>query len=399
MNTNRIKKAIYNALVNVPYYNQTLLKSIDINELSFDDFTKFPIVDKSIYINDYEQFISKMCSKNSLIQEFTSGSTGQPFICYKSVNDLFRIKTSLFKHRKNACEKLNVTDNYIRLYGSWSEMNIEKNALLLSIFYINMINKYFQSVLNFQPKWLFGTPTAVVDFVNVLESQNKIEDFRNNVNLHFIEVTGEILTENQIAYLKKVLHVPIINHYGCREVWHVAFSCTNGNLHIAEDNVFVQIVDENNNDLEDADGEIIITSLNCFDVPFIKYRTGDIGRLVRSKCACGSSSAILSLSGGRCSDYITLKNGGKLSSVYIHHVFRKLFQLGFTGIDTYYVKQNDVNTFTFYLKTNDLYSSINTENKILEIMNKKISETKILFIYCQNTIRNESGKKKFFEGI
>jgi|GEM_PF-2989553 len=396
MKSKKIDSIIHSAVKNVPFYMKRYGK-IDGEDYE-QIFSNMPILDKSYYIDRLDELVSLKCNKDSLQEEFTSGSTGKPLRCYKSLNDKIKIQSSIYYHRKKSNENFNVADFYLRLYGSWCEFNIEKNAILYSVFYFEKLEYYLEKIVNLQPKWILGTPSAILDFINKLKEIEKLDYFKEKVHLLFVEVTGEILSEFQRKYIESNLSTDVINHYGCREIWHVAFSCKYGNLHIAEDNVYVEVINEMGENILDEEGEIVLTSLNCYDIPFIRYRTGDIGKISRLKCKCGNTSPILYLSGGRTSEYLICDDGRRISSVLIHHIFRKVHSLGETGIESYYVRQIEVKKIEIYMNTNDKYN-YEIEKYIQKLIREILGNIEVKFIYNINIPREKNGKMKFVKGI
>ncbi len=76
------------------------------------------------------------------------------------------------------------------------------------------------------------------------------------------------------------------------------------------DNVIVEIHDENGRTLPPGEkGKIVITALNNYSMPYLRYEIGDIGILSQSKCACGRTFPYFQSIVGRSDDFIVLPNG------------------------------------------------------------------------------------------
>ena len=85
-------------------------------------------------------------------------------------------------------------------------------------------------------------------------------------------------------------------HYGSREIGLAgAVSChTRKGMHIRENDLLVEIVDETGNPLPDGEwGEIVITTLTQEAMPFVRYRTQDRGRIIPQPCECSSVMKML----------------------------------------------------------------------------------------------------------
>ena len=91
--------------------------------------------------------------------------------------------------------------------------------------------------------------------------------------------------------IEKLWECTTFNHYGLTETgWGCAVECRAGQgCHIRELDVYVEIVDENGQTLQDGKwGEIVVTTLGRTSFPLIRYRTGDEGRMLPGICPCGS---------------------------------------------------------------------------------------------------------------
>jgi phenylacetate-CoA ligase len=80
----------------------------------------------------------------------------------------------------------------------------------------------------------------------------------------------------------------VIDHHGMTETGPVSYGCPArpGVLHIIESSYIAEVIDS----------ELILTNLGRIGSPLIRYRTGDIVKLVRGTCACGTGD--LALEGG-----------------------------------------------------------------------------------------------------
>ena len=85
-------------------------------------------------------------------------------------------------------------------------------------------------------------------------------------------------------------------HYGSREIGLAgAVSCAaHKGMHIRENDLLVEIVDEDGNPLPDGEwGEIVITTLTQEAMPFVRYKTQDRGRILPQPCECSSVMRLL----------------------------------------------------------------------------------------------------------
>ena len=55
--------------------------------------------------------------------------------------------------------------------------------------------------------------------------------------------------------------------------------------------------------------KIVLTELNSRSIPFIRYKNGDVGRILNEKCDCQRPYEIIEIKEGRIDDYIRCPDG------------------------------------------------------------------------------------------
>jgi phenylacetate-CoA ligase len=85
-------------------------------------------------------------------------------------------------------------------------------------------------------------------------------------------------------------------------------------------------------------GEIVITRLDNFAMPFVRYSSGDLGVMAVAPCRCGRSLPLLQRVEGRVQDAITTADGRVISGPFFAHMFKdcpdvKEFQVHQLAID------------------------------------------------------------------
>jgi phenylacetate-CoA ligase len=129
---------------------------------------------------------------------------------------------------------------------------------------------------------------------------------------------GGTLFPHMRETIQKAFNAPMINMYGSREMGDIACECeARAGLHISSHSHRVEIFDSQGHAVIDQDGDIIVTSLHNYAMPFIRYRIGDRGRLTANPCPCGRGFPLLeSLLGRSMESFITV-DGAIVSPVYL----------------------------------------------------------------------------------
>ncbi len=136
---------------------------------------------------------------------------------------------------------------------------------------------------------------------------------------------GEPWTEGMRAEIEKALGLSAVNFYGLSEMCGpgVATEClaVRSGLHVQEDHFLVEVIDPSSGKRlpPGAEGELVFTTLTKEALPLIRYRTGDIGRLIDEPCACGRTTARLTGLRGRRDDMVIVR-GVNLYPSQVEHV-------------------------------------------------------------------------------
>jgi phenylacetate-CoA ligase len=142
---------------------------------------------------------------------------------------------------------------------------------------------------------------------------------------------AEPWSESMRTELEKRLGVTAYDSYGLSEMYGpgVAFECPERDgLHIWHDAYFVEIIDPKSGERcgEGERGEMVITPLVKEAMPLIRYRTGDITKLMEDGCACGRGQKIGRIS-GRSDDMLVIR-GINVFPSQIEHVLVSLPDVG-----------------------------------------------------------------------
>ena len=104
-------------------------------------------------------------------------------------------------------------------------------------------------------------------------------------------VSGDSCPESVIEECERILGSRLFPHYGSREIGLAgAITCpAHSGMHLRENHTIAEIIDENGNVLPEGEyGELVVTTIGMQAMPLIRYKTGDITRIIPGKCQCGS---------------------------------------------------------------------------------------------------------------
>ena len=104
-------------------------------------------------------------------------------------------------------------------------------------------------------------------------------------------VSGDGCPDAVITACEEILGTKLFPHYGSREMaLGGAITCqAHEGMHLRENHVIAEIVDKTGHVLPCGEwGELVITTIGMEAMPLIRYRTGDLTRILPDPCSCGS---------------------------------------------------------------------------------------------------------------
>jgi len=115
------------------------------------------------------------------------------------------------------------------------------------------------------------------------------------------------------ANLTRLWGCEVFDHWGMTETGlggGVECEAHHG-FHLREADLYLEIIDPVTQKVlpHGETGEVVVTTLTRKAMPFIRYRTGDLGRLISGECDCGSFIRRLAGVTGRIGAGIPLENG------------------------------------------------------------------------------------------
>jgi phenylacetate-CoA ligase len=122
----------------------------------------------------------------------------------------------------------------------------------------------------------------------------------------------------------------VFDTYGCREVMMIGAECeAHDGLHLAMENLIVEIVvDEHGVERparEGETGEVVITDLHNFGMPFLRYANGDVATAGSTRrCACGRALPRIQSVQGRMSEMLHDAHGAAVSGIAISFLVQDL---------------------------------------------------------------------------
>ena len=208
-----------------------------------------------------------------------------------------------------------------------------------------------------------------------------------------IIVGAETLYDFQRELMEDVFNCPVYNRYGCTEFGNVASECkARKGMHINSDRFILEVVNDQGKAVYDEVGEIVITDLDNYAMPFIRYKTGDKGIITKETCFCAVSFPLLSKVIGRTSETLITKSGKKIHDLFFVYKLDRI-----PGIIKFNVVQKSYEEiYTYIVKDKQYDEEALTKNIMGALSELEELGFKIKLIFVNEIPKSKSGKMTYF---
>ncbi len=278
----------------------------------------------------------------------TGGTTGKPIEVWHSRKNRALVDAATWRGRSWVGIKPWTRGVNVQSFGrgSWyGRLRVRlTNKWIMDVFGQTYAEKLqsAKELLRISPKYLEGFVSETLALGDAC--------YASGVQIDRVLTTGEMLYQHNRDEIKRLYGAEVSVYYGCNEIGAMAFECEHGSKHITDEHVIVEVVDENGVPQWEKPGRILLTDLDNYLTPFIRYEVGDIGILTRSSCPCGRELTLLKDLEGRTQDFIINASGDKLSSLFFAGRFKdmklihriQLVQRSLNEIDLLYEGSSEV---------------------------------------------------------
>jgi len=326
-----LKKLLRHAYENVPFYTEFFRESGFATPDGIkdpDDFGKLPIIDKPTIRANWNNMVAKNIPK--ILTKSTGGSTGEP-LYFGYTRDSYEWRRAI-SMRGYSWAGYKEGDRVVYLWGvpaggiSYLEnqklkiYHLVQNARYFDVFNLSpqTMESYFRAMERFRPKHIVAYAFPMYYFTKFISDMGW-----HTFPVESIIIGAEKIDKDQTQFIGSAFGCPVFNTYGCREFMLIAGQCEYRNeMHVSADNLYVEILRGDAPAGESEMGEVVVTDLHNYGMPFIRYRTGDVAIESKRLCQCGRGLPLIADVEGRVVDMITAPNGKIIPGQYFIGVVR-----------------------------------------------------------------------------
>jgi phenylacetate-CoA ligase len=387
----KLRRLIDHVYHNVPYYRDVMRnKGIEPHDIkSSEDLNYFPILTKDIIRVNFQNIIFNGMNNRSTIKRTTSGTTGKRLILFRDRNSRIWEHAALLRGWSWA--QYNIGDTVINFITQdtrsiWGKI---LSRLINSYYFAALVKR--DQILECSRKIKSLHPFCLTGFTSSLYLNSSLYEKHNvtGIRIPVIFTCGEMLHDYQRNLMEKNLNGKVYDFYGSNEIGSVAYECEHNNKHITDEHVIIETVNSQGANVSNTCGDIILTDLDNYAMPFIRYKIGDVGTLTDKKCECGRGLRVLKSLDGRSQEFLKTLDGNYIPGIYFPPRFREL-----KGIEQFQIIQPDINNITLKIVKNKLFSPEELE-KMIQMIKEKIGKgVKISVEECSHIPLTERGKTR-----
>jgi phenylacetate-CoA ligase len=395
--TRKLQALLRYAVEQVPYYRNLFrsLGAVPDDFRTLDDLARLPLLTKEIIRQNLDDLVAEG-EKGTLLRNSTGGSTGTPLVFYahprkEALGNTAKLRARRWWGIEIGDRELHLWGNPVEL-GRAGQLRAAKDRLLNQIVVSaydlseEKLERLAGTIRRFRPVFLYVYPSALVSFCRFLRERGI--DLAA-VAPRYVISTAETLLPAHKAFVEETLGTKVIFEYGSHDGCAViAHDCPCGRMHTTDELVHLEFIRDGKPVASGETGEIVLTNLESYGMPFIRYATGDLGRRGEPGCANGRGLGSLEALEGRVSENLYRTDGRPMPGLYLTGFMQHV-----PGVADFQVEQTALRDFTVSIVGGDGYADT-AEAFIRAEMEKGLGGgLNISFRYIDVIPRTTSGKK------
>jgi phenylacetate-CoA ligase len=351
----KLRRLIRHCYRNVPYYRARMqehkLRPEDIQGQA--DLHKLPLLTKDdIRRHLYFDIMSENHDKAEILKISTSGSTGEPFVCFADRAQLeFRWAATL---RAQEWTGYRFGDATVRLWHQTIGMSkaqamkehadaLLSNRTFIPVFELadDSLARMVRTIARVNPVLMDGYAEALDFLARYLKSKGELA-----VRPRAIMSSAQTLPLPSRKLIEEAFGCKVFDKYGSREFSGIAYECdAHSGHHVVAEGYIVEVLRDGQPAKPGETGEVVITDLNNYCMPFLRYRIGDLAEAMDGdlRCACGRGAPRLGSIQGRVQSIIQGTDGRYLPGTFFAHYLKEFDY----AIKRFQVVQEEPDAMTF----------------------------------------------------
>jgi phenylacetate-CoA ligase len=327
-----LKSILQHAADTCPYYTEAwrgkgLEKGLDPRQMnSLKDFQRWPLLLRASVRDN--RMTMRSTVKTELLTKATGGSSGEPL--HFDLDNGTNERRVAMTYRGYSWAGAGPGSKQLYIWGTsiggaglkhWKTNlhNRFDRRLILSAFEFTPERMYehLARMNAYKADVIVAYTNPLYEFARFLQKESLVPAAPKA-----IVVGAEKLHDFQRQLIEKIFRAPVFETYGSREFMLIGAECDrHAGLHLSMDNLLVEILNDDGTSTPDGEeGNVVITDLFNYGMPFIRYVTGDRAIAGFEMCACGRGLPLLKKVVGRQLDTLDTPDGRKIPGEFFSHL-------------------------------------------------------------------------------
>jgi phenylacetate-CoA ligase len=331
----KLQRLVQHAYVHVPYYRDVMREAgVEPDDITtLEDIHRLPLLGKDeVRGHLFFHLFADNHRKRDMLRVATSGSTGEPFVTYADRYQLeMRFATTL---RAFEWTGWRFGDRQARLWhqtlgmSRLQQFRERLDAVFLRRLFVpafelspESLDRYVRRLQRHRPVLLDG----YAESLNFLATSIR-EGRAPEISPRAVMSSAQTLPRPVKRLIEEGLATRVFDKYGSREFSGIAYECRASEAyHVMDESYVVEILVDGRPARPGEIGEVVITDLNNFSVPLIRYRIGDLARAVdpEAACPCGRGLSQIGEIQGRTQAIVHCADGTWLPGTFFAHFFKE----------------------------------------------------------------------------
>ncbi len=329
----KLRRLVAHAYWHVPYYRRVMdelgVGPRDVRGVQ--DLRALPLLSKEVVRERfYSDLMSDHHDKKAVLRVSTSGSTGEPLTCWVDRRQLeYRWAATLrglswtgyrFGDRSVRLWHQNIGMDRAQVWKEKLDSWLSRRTLVPAFEFDPARVRAMQEVIRRRrPRLVEG----YAESFHFLARAGLGPDLRPLGILGLVS-SAQTLDAESRRTIEEAFGAKVFDKYGSREFSGIAYECAAGGRHVVAESYVVEILVEGRPARPGELGEVVVTDLNNFVMPFLRYQIGDLAYAVDDDepCPCGRRLPRMGMIEGRVQSMVLGANGRAVPSSFFFHLLK-----------------------------------------------------------------------------
>ena len=400
LRNSKLQALIEHCYAHVPYYREVMdqrgLKPGDIATVA--DLPKLPLLTKDLVRENRERLRATNIPDKDTLEARSGGTTGEP-VCIR------RRKRDAAWH--NQCYTRGLSWGGLRLgiprillfggslgqaHTAWwrqaATRLLGEKDLFLPAFELDRQNvgEYVQRMRDSSARHLI-TYTSVGYIFALM-----VQEAGLSLKLDAIFPTAEPMLDTWRDKIQEVFSAQVLPYYGCCEINSLGYQCGKSEgYHRSDEHAVMEVQLPNGDTAFSGEGPFLVTDLDCYAMPILRYKNNDAGILTDEPCPCGRGLGRILRVDGRVNDMLVRCDGSRIGGAIGALIFRYV-----RGAEAFQFIQDAPGQVKVRIVPTLQYDRSLEEKKMLVILHEHLGDAaSIEFEYPTHIERTPAGKARY----